>query len=325
MDSCTGKDGEIKMRSQGFHGYNCYSSVIGEIYKRESNNEVLDLINTQISFYFDRNLFWNDEWFAGSMLSPKDKLLDFDLKFFLGIEKFLINKKYVDLEGLMNLINSKSSVFALVDFYYLNSVDWNTLKQFNIFPEHDPHYIILDKVLEDKICYSDPYYDYKGKLSFMEFLNCIKSQTRQGEINNQIFYLEQCYSSNNISISDLIRYRFRRYDELNMPYNIELLGVEIDKRRLINGINKGEKWVLNAYNCLRSIEEQYINLHKISKINIFEYQQEFYDISISWGLIRKKLIEYYYGRNFNLNEISYSIIKTAYKERELARQIIGFI
>src|SRR3712207_8159327 len=73
------------MKIQGFHGYNCYSSVVGEICKRGKNYSVLNLINTQISFCFDKNLFWNNQWFAGSMLSPIDELLDFDLKYFLGI------------------------------------------------------------------------------------------------------------------------------------------------------------------------------------------------------------------------------------------------
>lgn len=311
------------MRIQGFHGYNCYSSVIGELSKRENNTKVLDLINTQISFYFDKDLFWNDEWFAGSMLSPIDRLLDFDLKFFLGLEKCRLNKEYDNLNNLMELMNDKSNIFALVDFYYLNSVDWKSLEQFNIFPEHDPHYVILDKVVEDKIYYSDPYYDYRGELSFQEFLSCINGETRQGKINNQIFFMKQINCFNKFNIKELIQYRFKRYNDQKMPYNIELLGMEIDKRRLIKGTNTGEKWALNAYNCLRSIEDQYTNLSKISEINKIEFQQEFYEISTFWGLIRKKIIEYYYGRNFNLNEISYSIIKVAHRERELARKIIG--
>ena len=317
----------MDLKTQGFHGYNCYSAVVGEICKRDSSNLALDLINTQISFYFDKNLFWGDEWFAGSMISPIDELLDFDLKYFLGIEKSKCIGKFDDVNELNNMINEKKHIFALVDFFYLDSVDWKVLKKFNILPEHDPHYIILDKIVDKNIYYSDPYYDYIGKLSFERFSSCIKGMTRQGYIDKQIYFLSnsKVFKNNHIDIKEVIKFRFKRYSELAMPYNIELMGVEIDKRRLIDGIKMGEKWVLNAYNCLRSIEDQYINLSNISKTNGIKYQQEFYELSTQWGKKKKKLIECYYGRNFNLNEISYSIIKVAYKEKKLTKQIIDFL
>lgn len=107
----------MDLKTQGFHGYNCYSAVVGEICKRDSNNLVLDLINTQISFYFDKNLFWDNEWFAGSMISPIDKLLDFDLKYFFGIEKSKCIGKFDDVNELNDMINEKKHIFALVDFF----------------------------------------------------------------------------------------------------------------------------------------------------------------------------------------------------------------
>ncbi|ETT13571.1 hypothetical protein HMPREF1497_1571 [Fusobacterium sp. CM21] len=315
------------MKIQGFHGYNCYSSVVGEICKRDKNCSVLNLINTQISFFFDKSLFWNNQWFAGSMLNPIDKLLDFDLKYFLGIEKKEFKNKFNNICELSNSINNKIYQFALVDFFYLDSVDWKVLKKFNILPEHDPHYIILDKIIEGNIYYSDPYYDYMGKIDFKKFSNCIESMTKQGYIDNQYFYLNYDIDTKvtNIDIREFIKYRFKRYLRLNMPYNIEQMGVEIDKRRLINGIETKKNWVLNAYNCLRSIEDQYTNLSNISKLNDINYQKSFEELSGLWGMIRKKLIEYYYGRNFNLNDISYSIIKIAYKEKALAKKIIDFM
>ena len=265
------------MKIQGFHGYNCYSSVVGEICKRDKNCSVLNLINTQISFFFDKSLFWNNQWFAGSMLNPIDKLLDFDLKYFLGIEKKEFKNKFNNICELSNSINNKIYQFALVDFFYLDSVDWKVLKKFNILPEHDPHYIILDKIIEGNIYYSDPYYDYMGKIDFKKFSNCIESMTKQGYIDNQYFYLNYDIDTKvtNIDIREFIKYRFKRYLRLNMPYNIEQMGVEIDKRRLINGIETKKNWVLNAYNCLRSIEDQYTNLSNISKLNDINYQKSY--------------------------------------------------
>ncbi len=73
------------MYINSFHGYNCYSSVLGEYAKRRNIKEIDKVIKSELTFVFDRDLFWNDEWFAGSTLMPVDRYLEQDLKNFANV------------------------------------------------------------------------------------------------------------------------------------------------------------------------------------------------------------------------------------------------
>ncbi len=315
------------MKKKGFHGYNCYSAVIGELSIQNNKNNIVDLINSQVSFLFDKDLFWANSWFAGSMINDKDELLDYDLKKILGINFQKIDADINSIEFIEEILKSNTLVIGLIDFFYFDSVDWKTLEKFNVYPQHDSHYVIIESVTKDSILYSDPYYDYRGSVSFEKFKKAIRSQTRQGEINCKFINVNSIRNEENVKIDlkDIIKMRFERYLALDMVSNVESLGVELDKRRLYNGIEENRDWALTAYNCLRSAEDQYYNLSVLTKSNGICDDLNFLELNFEWDSVRKKFIEYYYGRNLNLNDIAYSIIKISYKERKLANKIANVL
>lgn len=102
------------MYKELFNGYNCLSAAIGEYCGCKQILQVQELINSQYTFLFDEDLFWKNEWFAGSTLEPVDKFLISDLEQF-GLGQITEKIMTVDEEKLY--LRQEPLLVVLVDFF----------------------------------------------------------------------------------------------------------------------------------------------------------------------------------------------------------------
>lgn len=175
------------MYKELFNGYNCLSAALGEYSIRKKYNYITDVINSQLTFIFDEKPFWDDEWFAGSTLEPLDKYLLNDLiKYQCGN----LYQEKMTLDREIEYLKKNDLLIVLVDFYYMKSVDWKLLKRFNILPEHDPHFILVESIdtFNNRVSIIDPYYNYVGKMELDRYVLARSGDTRQGKVEN-IAYL----------------------------------------------------------------------------------------------------------------------------------------
>lgn len=296
-----------------FNGYNCLSAALGEYSLRKGIDNVLEVINSQMTFLFDKDLFWKGEWFAGSTLKPVDSYLIYDLKKYLC---GYIYEKRMSLEEEVEYLKENDLLIVLVDFYYMDSVNWKLLKRFNIIPEHDPHFILTQNIdtLNQKVNIIDPYYNYIGEMDLEKYKQARSGITRQGEVDQKV-YLFTFDVNEKLDIKTLFFDRMKRYYDEKMFENIFTMGEEIDRRRLIYGINQDRKWAINAYNCLRSAMDQHERLNFYADCHKIEISKKFIELENLWGELRKKFIEYYNYRLDDLEEISYLTFKIGQIEK----------
>ncbi len=206
----------------------------------------------------------------------------------------------------------------MVDFYYMDSVNWKSLSGFNIFPEHDPHFIIVTGVSEESVIIIDPYYNYQGTISIEKFQMARRAKTRQGNVDFRSYEL---HSENlkTVDVIEILKFSFERFLKERMYYQIEEMAGEIDKKRLIEGKRQNRHWALNGYNCLRSAVHQHSNINELAKKNNIYMISGFDELENRWALIRKKLFSFYTNRFDALEDISYMIFKTAKLEKEYAK------
>jgi hypothetical protein len=309
------------MYKELFNGYNCLSAALGEYSIRKKYNYITDVINSQLTFIFDEKPFWDDEWFAGSTLEPLDKYLLNDLiKYQCGN----LYQEKMTLDREIEYLKKNDLLIVLVDFYYMKSVDWKLLKRFNILPEHDPHFILVESIdtFNNRVSIIDPYYNYVGKMELDRYVLARSGDTRQGKVENIAYLVSFPAKSNCYDIKSLFYDRIQRYFEEKMFEGIFKMGEEIDKRRLIYGPDQDRKWAINAYNCLRSSMDQHTNLNKFAKNYHIELTEEFEALENMWGQLRKKLIEYYNHRLDDLEEISYATFKIGQIEKEAVTTLL---
>lgn len=309
------------MYKELFNGYNCLSAAIGEYCGRKQIAQVQELINSQYTFLFDEDLFWKNEWFAGSTLEPVDKFLVSDLEQF-GLGH--ITEKIITIDDEKLYILQEQLLVVLVDFFYMDSVDWKMMKRFNIYPEHDPHFIIVSSINQNlgTVHVIDPYYNFEGDMLLDTYRKARTGNTRQGEIKGRAYIFEQ-QNQTDIDMEYMFLYRLKRFNENRMFDSIFKMGEAFDKRRLIYGINQDRKWAIDAYNCLRSALDQHENIKEFIKRHDIEFYKQFSELANDWGNMRKKLIEYYNYRLHDLEEISYLVHKLAQKEKYLVTEILS--
>jgi hypothetical protein len=314
---------EVNMYVNSFHGYNCYSAVLGEYANRKNINEIDKVILSQLTFVFDKDSFWNDNWFAGSTLMPVDRYLEQDLKNFadVTVREHCSNEAQA-IERTRKCLEKYKLEIVLVDFYYLESVNWKSLKRYNIVPEHDPHFIIVTDMDKESVSIIDPYYNYQGVITADIFQRARGAQTRQGSVD---FKSYDPYTDNvkTVDIGKLLKFRCERFLKDRMYYQIEEMGMEIDKKRLIEGKNQDRHWALNGYNCLRSAVHQHSNLNKLAEMYDINMPSGLGELENQWALIRKKLFAFHNYRFDRLEEISYLVFKTARMEKNYAIELVN--
>ena len=310
------------MYTKFFNGYNCYSAAIGEYANQKNIKEIDKIILSQRTFMFNKDCFWNNDWFAGSTLTPVDSYLEKDLEDFCNVKITEYSSTAADnIEKTKNCLEKNKLQIVLVDFYCLESVNWEVLKRFNILPEHDPHFIIVTGMDSDSLKIIDPYYNYQGEISIEKFQIARESDTRQGKLHFKSYepYLTDLKY---VDLKKIVKFRFERFLYEKMYYKVEEMGVEFDKRRLIEGKNQNREWALSGYNCLRSTMDQHANINKLARMYDINIPLGSIELENQWGLIRKKLLEFYNYRLDDLEEISYLVLKTAVMEKKYAKKVL---
>ncbi|MCW6109113.1 hypothetical protein [Clostridium sporogenes] len=313
------------MNNNFFHGYNCFSAALGEYAKQKNKEEINKIILSQLTFMFSKELFWANSWFGGSTLLPVDNFIKQDLERFANIT--ITEDSSTDgqaIEQTKKSIEKNGFQIILVDFYYIKSVNWDILKRYNILPEHDAHFIIITSIDERQAGIIDPYYNYQGTISIDDLNIARGSKTRQGVVNYNSYEIN-LDNVKSFDLREVIKFRFERFLNEKMYYLVEQVGVEIDRKRLIEGKNQNRIWSLSGYNCLRSSLDQYSNLKKIKEMYEINMPDGLNELENQWALIRKKLIEFYHHRLNELEEVSYLLLKTAQLEKSYANKVLNTV
>jgi hypothetical protein len=315
----------INMYRNTFTGYNCFSSAVGEYARIKGCLDITDILQSQWIFSFDKELFWKNCWYAGASLLPVDHLLKQDLMEYanVSIKEYTSTKAQALIESKEAIKRNKAQII-LVDFYYLDSVNWEAMRRFQVYPQHDSHFIILTKINEDTADFIDPYYNYKGSISLVKLNEARNHQTKQGNIVYHSYDMVLSEARND-RLLELIKYRFERFLKEKMYYQMEEFAIEVDKKRLIEGKNQNRNWALDGYNSLRSIVEQRSNLSCIQEKHSILLPPGLELLENRWSYIRKKLFEFYNNGPFHLEEISYEIFETSLLEKKYAKEVVNSI
>lgn len=307
-----------------FNGYNCFSSAIGEYTKYNLNDRILDLIQSQWVFLFDKDLFWNNLWYVGASLKPVDNLLVQDLKQFTDITVSELTATKTDaLCQSKEVIRRDQAQIILVDFYYLESVNWKSMRRFKVYPQHDAHFIILTAIEEDMAVYIDPYYSYQGVISLTDLAQARNHETKQAVISYHSYEIVNNYCE--YDLKKAMSARFRRFLSERMYYKMEEFAIEVDRKRLIEGKMQNRNWAMDGYNSLRSIVEQRSNLLMVQKKYNLALPEGLQQLEDGWAQVRKLLFEFYYSNTFCLDRIAYEIFELSALEKEYAVNAVNIV
>lgn len=286
-----------------FHGYNCYSAVVGEYCRGTEFAGVHDLILSQWSFFFDKKMLLNGQWFTGAADGPVDILLQEDLKQFcsLEVEEHYPGNRVSQCE-MENLLKIKNKVIILVDFYYLESVRWEHLERFGIQRLHDPHFIIIESMDKDSIKFLDPYYNFRGCMDYSILQKAQSSVTRQGEVGYR-YYSVQYNRNRKINLREVISYRLKRYIDEKYYSAIADLGEElVSNSDFIMG-QKDFRWAVDACFCLKSTLDQHSNLRDITYANSITLPSELTDLENEWAIIRKTIFGMFVSHRTSMSDL----------------------
>lgn len=304
-----------------FQGYNCYSSALGECAVKNRISQIEDVISTQWSFYFNQVEFDQNQWYTGAAGGPVDVILKNDLKNFCDISvKEHSSTEKSALEESKEVLKKQGYQILLVDFYYLNSFNWKSLRRFHVEREHDPHFIILKSICDEQAHVIDPFYHHEEFMSLESFMQSRNSTTKQGKL---IFNSYEIVSNNtkNVTIKELLHHRFQRYLEEKMYENI------IKFKETVRGQkgNTNRKWAFTGYNCLNSIIYQHRNLLKVFKQFSCNLANDLCDLENRWAIIRKKMFEYYIDQPITVDEIEFLLSEIAFLEEKFTKQAIAYV
>lgn len=311
-----------------FHGYNCYSAAIGEYCNNKLNSGIHDLILSQWSFYFDKSMMLNGQWFTGAADGPVDLLLYKDLNRFcsLIVEEHRLNGESI-LSEIQELLRLENQLIILVDFYYLESVQWEHLKRFGVERVHDPHFIIINEIDQDGVTFIDPYYNFRGQMSLDILKKAQNSITRQGGIEYR-YYLVKNIVQKDIDLREVIKFRFMRYMEEKQYMAIAEFGQELINNADYILKQKSFAWAIDTCFCLKSTSDQHMNLNETAFQNSIELPSQLLDLENEWALIRKSIYSMFLKRKValsNIQVISEQLCCLAEKEKYFAQQAIAML
>ncbi|HEX2925152.1 MAG TPA: DUF6005 family protein [Ruminiclostridium sp.] len=273
-----------------FHGYNCYSAAVGEYCAGMEYAGVHDLILSQWSFFFDKNMLLNGQWYTGASDGPVDILLREDLKKFCSLhveEHYPSNRdSRSEIEHLLKLNNQ---VIILVDFYYMESVRWEHLGRFGFERQHNPHFIILEgEGDQEKISFRDPYYNFRGQMDKELLRKAQSSLTRQGGVDYR-YYSVRHFNDGVENFRELILYRFNRYISEGQFNLISVLGEELLSNAEVILEQKDFRWAVDGYFCLKSVIDQHRNLQDTALRKGINLPTGLTDLENKWMLVIKEI------------------------------------
>ena len=278
--------------SSYFHGYNCFSSVLGESLKILKKEEYLKFISLRWTFDYCRAMEDDNLWFIGACVEPYDYLLQYDLNKFCGIEiKEVIPEIDKINRELRNELSENGFQLTMVDFYYMKSIDWNRMERFGFYPRHLPHFIVVTELTENGIRYIDPQYRFTGQMKMDEFTLARDSKVCNIEINNR--YFRFINKNKNENKDDYVKYQLERYLKNKHINKISMFASDVMEIYIKEQDRNNIEWLFNTYLSLESIVDMRVDFSR-NILNLNEFQKvELKKVIEIWIKIRKLFLNMY--------------------------------
>lgn len=314
------------MGSMLFHGYNCFSSVIGQHFINVGANELLKAVNTHWSFDFNSYMFEDKLWCVGTCVEPSDYLLQYDLLKLCGVK---IKKNKADRNkanaALIDDLNKYGSHIVMLDFFYLDF--WNKLERFTNNPtqyaQHNPHFVNVIKKDEEYVYYQDPSYGYCGKMKNEHFFEIRNRSVRKLDINFEYYTVEVPKNIVEKQTTELLYWRFDRYLEQKQYEKISAFADAVYMRSKNENGEGDKEWIIDAYYSLQSVIYQHLNLLKIARQENIHVQFELRNLLQKWTMIRKEIYKLYFCNSIEIiEEIKQLLCHVAEVEEKFSRKII---
>ncbi|ETT13564.1 putative NlpC/p60-like peptidase [Fusobacterium sp. CM21] len=289
-------------KSNYFHGYNCFSSALGEGLKKLNREECLKIINLRWTFDYCKEMEDDNLWFIGACVEPYDYLLQYDINRFCGIEIIeVIPDKKDSIKILEEEIAKNGFQFTMVDFFCMKSIDWNRMERFGFYPRHLPHFIIITEIKNGFATYIDPQYRFTGRISIEELNFARNGEVCHIEIANRYFTFLQ-HISTEININEYIKYQLYRYVNNKHINKIEMFAADIMEIYDREKYKENNEWFFNTYLSLESIVDMRVAFSS-SIINInYTQKEELKRIVDIWIRIRKLFFNMYKKKEYRCNE-----------------------
>lgn len=313
------------MNKKLFHGYNCFSAVIGQHLLNIGREDLLDAIKIHWSFDFNPYLFWEKSWYVGTCVEPTDYLLQYDLQVFDGIITTKYKADRIRAQTAMTeVLNKYSSHIVMIDFYYLEF--WNRLHRFTATPQHNPHFINVVEQTKDSITYQDPLYNYCGKMDKDQFLRIRNNTVRKIDIDFEYYTVELEVKKAQYTNRDRLYFQFERYLKQEQYLKINEFGDAVFNRIESKMDMDDKEWMINAYNSLQSIVYQHLNISKVITKENINLQQELKALVQAWTQIRQYFYDLYFNDTFQTaSQIKELLYRIGQEEQSFSNKLITII
>lgn len=313
------------MREKLFHGYNCFSAVLGQHFINTNMLKAMDSILIRWNFDFNKEMIFDNVWFVGACVEPADYLLQYDLCKFEGIE--VTGHKSNPEEAnkiLTEEVKNIGSHLVMVDFYSLKSIDWDRMKRFGYYPKHLPHYINIVKETKENVIYQDPLYRFVGEISKEELAQARNTTVCDYDIDFEYYKIDDIGLEKNYRRKDKIYYQFQRYLDNGQ---LDKIASFSDSLKIIKDRLDGSQdfnWAFNIYLALESVVSMRQNIANILVDENVVMRDEVLSLILKWVAVRRDFLRIYEQKD--LSSVS-SVMDKLYHirnlEKKLAKTILG--
>jgi hypothetical protein len=317
--------GEYNMNEKLFHGYNCFSTVLGQYFLNMNMIKPMDSILIRWTFDFNKEGIFDEVWCVGACVEATDYLLQYDLHNKEGI-KITTHKTNMEEAAkiLSDEVRSSGSHVIMTDFYLLKSIDWGKAKRFGYYPKHLPHFIIVIKETETDVIYQDPMYRFVGNISKQDLVEARRSTDCFIDIDFEYYKIEDVGVEKNYTIKDKLYYQFRRYLDNGQLDMIENFGIALKTVKVRSESTQDFNWAFNMYLALESVinmRQSIIDILMTEKIGM---REQLLSLVLKWVSVRREFLYIYRQKDLtNIPNIMNKIFCIREEEEVFAKAILG--
>lgn len=311
------------MKNGLFHGYNCFSSAIGQHLANVKQSAALETVTVRWTFDFNREWLKNNVWCAGACVEPSDYLLQYDLYRMEGIRIETCRADFEkSQEEMRRDIAAYGSHVVQLDFYYLTSIDWKKMERFGYYPQHLPHYICVTGVEEDQVLYQDPMYRYSGSITAADLEYARTRRVCEMDLYRTYYKFNWENSRQPYTLEEKIKYQLTRYLE-NEQFEMiekfaEALGESCEEFQETDVFD----WAFNCYLSLDSVALQRQAFLQAVRKKYPECQDLVMPLVEDWIHLKKSFHQIYSEKNAAFLKNIIGLLKTILsKEQETVEQM----
>ncbi|MGB8453611.1 MAG: hypothetical protein WCD89_14940 [Anaerocolumna sp.] len=304
------------MTEKLFHGYNCFSTALGQHFLNTNQLKPIDTILFRWTFDFNKEALFDEVWCVGACVEATDYLLQYDL---YKIEKVKITAHKTTMVEASRILSEDvrnvGSHVIMVDFFLMKSIDWDKSRRFGYYPKHLPHFVTVIKETETDVTYQDPLYRFVGNISKDDLAKARCSTECFMDIDYEYYEIEAVGGKADYTMKDKIYYQFRRFVD-----NGQLDAIENFGNALICVKNRMEStqdfnWVFNIYLALESVIDMRQNFVGLFGQENNGLREHLLTLLLKWVSVRKDFLNMY--RNKDIVNIQSTVNKIFYlREQE---------